>query len=90
MNREDYMIHYDLINNVFEILKIKEKIEPLTDTNDYDKQMRNLYEKFKEYLIRVNPKNKVIIYDCNVAPDMGLIHILKNMNENPDNLKYNF
>ncbi len=88
--KQNYKKHYKFVNDAFKTLKVNHQIFPVEGTDDYDIQMRHLYEKFKQYLIDNNPKVKGIIFETKVAPDMGIIYLLKNMNENPDNLKYDF
>ena len=85
--KKNYKKHYKFVNDVFKTLKVNHQIVSVEGTDDYDIQMRHLYEKFKQYLIDKNPETEKIICEAKVAPDMGIVYILKNMNENPDNLK---
>ncbi|MEK7358809.1 MAG: hypothetical protein AAB422_00385 [Planctomycetota bacterium] len=88
--KQNYKKHYKFVNDAFKALKIDHQIVPVEGTDDYDIQMRYLYEKFKQYLIDKNPKIEKIISKAKVAPDMGIVYLLRNMNENPDNLKHDF
>lgn len=88
--KHNYQKHYKFVNDAFKVLKVNHQIVPVEGTDDYDIQMRRLYEKFKQYLIDNNPKVKELISEAKIAPDMGIVYLLKNVNENPDNLKYDF
>ncbi|MDI6739788.1 MAG: hypothetical protein QME74_05430 [Candidatus Edwardsbacteria bacterium] len=88
--KSNYTIHYQTINEMFKLFKIDFHISPLAGCKDYDKQMRNLYDRYKQQLIKIDPKTEKIIKEAKIAPEMGLIYLLKHMNENPDSLKYDF